>query len=1217
LAAALTAVLALGAIPFGGASATTTTTLKIHFHTTISDTTGDNITAETLAGAPGVLVEAATDSFGKVWTFEFTDVAADAYLGFTNAEDSLYPTDKRFVRAAGSTLEVWLIDGDPRVFGQPVEVPATGVTTHGSDGKAYIDVRALTTYIPGITYAQGTNGYVWRGNAARTLNILTAYYKGNWFEIAVDRDELVVNATGYTAAVAYWPYLYHNLPGFRGVGAYEYYLPFDWVDRLFSVGTLVIGGATGDSHLFLPPLDVAYDQIMPAATPESVGYDSVALAAADTYLQSLVDSGTTDVTPPWASMTLNLTRHGKVVFEKAYGHNKQYATTSGSDAALLPSAQWEATTLDTLFDLASNSKMYATNYAIQKLVSDGLLNIDTKLKDIPGFSCYDDSSNVYSGKWTGSAAAGVGKANVTIRDLLTHVAGQIPDPEYPNFTSAGAGLWYQTTQHTDRSGIIAAICATPLASNWRTSQVYSDVDYMALGLVVEAITGKTLDEYMDDVFYAPLGLTSTTFNPLENGFAATDVAATEINGNTRDGLVSFGQNPPGTAVPIRNYTLQGEVHDEKAYYSMDGVAGHAGLFSTVADLTVLEQIMLNGGVYDGQQFWTRSTQDLFTTYSGWNSYALGWKLQRSDYANAGHSYFQVGPARGSYGHDGWTGTMTVIDPYWDTSVNILTSRIHSPSRGTSTTTFMTSNNILTSRVIQTGALYAAFRPDTIQYNPVVTVAAVGGAEVATGAAEADALAALPASTTVEDSLGVEHTVALNWSVLGYDPTAEGDYPATATFTLPKGVTQSSPATALTLSATLSVVNQISSVAPVSDALVAFGTPAAAALAELPASAVLTDTLGGTHDVALTWAFTDPYDRVVAGDYSAEASFTLPDGVEQSVPPAELTVEAKVTVAARVTPAVTAAAGQAPPGSDVAVSAVGFYPGETVTIEFRAAGVALPLGSAIADAAGEVSLTVEIPAGAAPAVGAIQASGAESGDAPQTPFEVSDPTNRLVSIAPVDGVTVAFGAAEADALAQLPATTTIQDTAGATHVVALTWAFTAPYQRTVAGDHPAEASFALPDGVEQSVPATPLNVSAAVTIADRIEPAATASAAKVKPGANATIALRGFFPGETVTVYYVVDGKPLALGSAQADANGEAALTVTAPAALAGTTGTLRAEGDVSGQAAISAWSVLAASATLPVTGSTTAWPMTWLALVAIGLGLAARGARRRLSRLTL
>jgi CubicO group peptidase (beta-lactamase class C family) len=357
-------------------------------------------------------------------------------------------------------------------------------------------------------------------------------------------------------------------------------------------------------------------------------------------------------------------------------------------AKLLPESKWKRIKVDTLFDLASNTKMYTTNYAIQKLVSEGKLNLDQTLSSFPGWENYKDSYTVYTGKWTLGGSGGLaltprtGKETVTIRDILHHYGGLIPDPEYPNKTSAGA-LWYQKDDYTDRAGIIDIISKTPLKYTPRTTFAYSDVDFMILGLLVEQITGMSLDQYVEKNIYKPLGLKHTVYNPLTKGFSKSEIAATELNGNTRDGNVNFGVMDDNSPVNIRKYTLQGEVHDEKAWYSMGGVAGHAGLFSTVGDLGVLTQLMLNGGIYNGKQFFSKEVVDEFTApYDpdpnrvDLSTIGLGWRVHSK--SSSAYYYYNWGPSRSTYGHQGWTGTLTIIDPVYNMTITILTNLRHSP-----------------------------------------------------------------------------------------------------------------------------------------------------------------------------------------------------------------------------------------------------------------------------------------------------------------------------------------------------------------------------------------------------------------------------------------------------------------------------------------------------------------------------------------------------------
>jgi CubicO group peptidase (beta-lactamase class C family) len=201
--------------------------------------------------------------------------------------------------------------------------------------------------------------------------------------------------------------------------------------------------------------------------------------------------------------------------------------------------------------------------------------------------------------------------------------------------------------------------------------MYSDTDYMLLGMIIEKVTGMALDDYAEHEIYHHLGLSSTVFNPLEKGFRKNQFAASEIHGTTRGSRVDFDN--------IRTYVLQGEVHDEKAYHSFGGVAGHAGLFSTGKDLAVLAQVLLNRGGYGNKHLFTGKVIDQFIKPDDGNgTYGLGWRR-----ANNGDRKWHFGPYASSsaYGHTGWTGTVTVIDPEHDLAIILLTNARHSVIEG--------------------------------------------------------------------------------------------------------------------------------------------------------------------------------------------------------------------------------------------------------------------------------------------------------------------------------------------------------------------------------------------------------------------------------------------------------------------------------------------------------------------------------------------------------
>jgi CubicO group peptidase (beta-lactamase class C family) len=200
-----------------------------------------------------------------------------------------------------------------------------------------------------------------------------------------------------------------------------------------------------------------------------------------------------------------------------------------------------------------------------------------------------------------------------------------------------------------------------------TKTVYSDVDYMLLAFVIEKITGKGLDVFLKETFWDPMGLTRTTYNPLQNGFAPNDCAATELNGDTRDGYVSF--------TGARTVTTQGQVHDGKAYFCMAGISGHAGLFSTATELAKLASVMLAGG-YGENRYFSRNVMDAFTAPKKEDAanWGLGWWREGD---NQRCWYFGTQSSPNTIGHQGWTGTLTMIDPSENLVVVYLTNKINS------------------------------------------------------------------------------------------------------------------------------------------------------------------------------------------------------------------------------------------------------------------------------------------------------------------------------------------------------------------------------------------------------------------------------------------------------------------------------------------------------------------------------------------------------------
>lgn len=402
--------------------------------------------------------------------------------------------------------------------------------------------------------------------------------------------------------------------------------------------------------------------------PADVGLNPAVLDAIDKIVAA-------DVAHGFTSAQMAVIKDGRMVYRNAWG------TVNAYNPDGTPKTDSPAVTNDTLYDLASNTKMYSVNYALQYLVTNGQVSLDARIVDLLGSAFVDDTIEIsYSGyENPGLDRVKAWKSELTIRDVLRHQAGFPADPQYhndafdqttqaaapgvPNVLYAGAG-----GDEATRSRTLEAIFKTPLMYEPGTKTLYSDVDYMLLDFVIEKVTGKRLDVYLAETFWQPMGLSRITYRPLDNGFGPGDCAATELNGNTRDGAVSF--------TGVRTYTLQGEVHDEKAYYAMGGISGHAGLFANASDLAVLASAMLDGG-YGNVRLFSRDVIDTFTApkIESAANWGLGW-WREGDMARPW--YFGTQSSSGTVGHQGWTGTLSMIDPAERLVVVYLTNKINSP-----------------------------------------------------------------------------------------------------------------------------------------------------------------------------------------------------------------------------------------------------------------------------------------------------------------------------------------------------------------------------------------------------------------------------------------------------------------------------------------------------------------------------------------------------------
>ena len=273
---------------------------------------------------------------------------------------------------------------------------------------------------------------------------------------------------------------------------------------------------------------------------------------------------------------------------------------------------------ESIYDLASLTKVVGTATAAMILYDEGRLDLDAPVsRYLPDFS-------------------GGQKNQVTVRHLLTHSSGLPPGRDLRRLAR---GPWHARS----------VVTSTALACRPGACQVYSDIGADVMGFVVEAIAGQGLDAFLDERVFTPLGMNDTRFRPV-----AAD----------RDRIAPTEVSPP------RGYPIRGEVHDENAW-ALGGVAGHAGLFSTAADLSLFAQMMLNRGTYGGVRIASDSAVVLFTRRVK-GTRALGWDTSDGE-GSAG-----VHMGERAYGHTGFTGTSLWIDPDRDLFVILLTNRVHAP-----------------------------------------------------------------------------------------------------------------------------------------------------------------------------------------------------------------------------------------------------------------------------------------------------------------------------------------------------------------------------------------------------------------------------------------------------------------------------------------------------------------------------------------------------------
>lgn len=363
-------------------------------------------------------------------------------------------------------------------------------------------------------------------------------------------------------------------------------------------------------------------QGLPVVTPESMGLNSRKLGEISQIVSTAIDDGKL----PGCVVAVGF--QGRLVLLTSYGQQQVEPTPV-------------AMSVDTVFDLASLTKPIATATCVMLLAEQRRISLTGHVSDYcPEFGRH-------------------GKSELTLFDLLTHQSGLIADNPLADYQQGPIEAWQK-------------ICDLPLKTPHRTKFVYSDVNFIVLGRVIETVTGRSLSEFSRQEVFEPLGMKWTRFLPPPEW---------------RDRIAPTGQRNGGP--------ILGEVHDPRAHL-LGGVAGHAGLFSRAEDLAIYAQMLLNGGLFNGRRILSADTVTLMTrgypvpmppltsdpllptgpllpqaTLRG-----LGWDRQSRYTHNRGQGWSDA-----AFGHGGFTGTVLWIDPARDLFFILLSNRLHPTGKG--------------------------------------------------------------------------------------------------------------------------------------------------------------------------------------------------------------------------------------------------------------------------------------------------------------------------------------------------------------------------------------------------------------------------------------------------------------------------------------------------------------------------------------------------------
>lgn len=365
---------------------------------------------------------------------------------------------------------------------------------------------------------------------------------------------------------------------------------------------------------------------MPTATTHQRPADSTPnLRRAVAHADSLIAASVGELFP---GAVFQVSRQGMLYEDRAFG----YAQLNDYEGHRLTSPP--PMTRETMFDLASVTKVMGTTMGIMLLVDQGRVDLDA-----PVYHYLPDFRDVH-------------KDSITVRHLLSHSAGLVQ----------WQPIYYHASNEREAYRVIRDM---PLQWGVGEGRHYSDLGFMLLGYVAERVSGQRLDEFLDSAIYRPLGLDSITFVPKEHGF--TTFAATEQGNVYEKHMVydsTFGYRYLGDPTAWdgwRRYVLDGEVDDGNSFYAHGGIAGHAGLFATASQLRALIDMLERGGTTRGNvRLLSADVIRRFLTRDRYDNY-LGWMRSPS-------------LPEGSFYHTGFTGTYVLGVPKYGLTVVLLTNR---------------------------------------------------------------------------------------------------------------------------------------------------------------------------------------------------------------------------------------------------------------------------------------------------------------------------------------------------------------------------------------------------------------------------------------------------------------------------------------------------------------------------------------------------------------